>query len=175
MHVQVVRTPTDLRGAIQDACRVQFLAVPEEIEPEVRRAWEHGIFADFTLMEPHDEPGLIASYLESIEEPLAELRSLGVQVVYFTSNGSMSGVAITMTDFLIAPTPTYFRVMEDGALVHLLGAQCPEGHRSAFMYKGENEGGMVRLWPSTEAVEQSFEGAGAMWCATCSMASVGQG
>lgn len=170
MNIQVVRTPTDLRGAIQGACRVHFLLIPEALEPEVRRLWEHGIFADFTYMAPHDEPGLIASYLESIEEPLRDLRALGVQVVYLTSKGSWGNTPITMTDFLIAPTPCYFRLDgDDAALVHLLGANCVDGHR-AFL----SDGPSVRLWRSSEAVEQSFEHYGAPWCVTCSMESVGQ-
>lgn len=158
-----------MRAAINDACRVNFLAIPEGSEPEVRRAWD-GIFADFTYMEPNDEPGLIASYLESITEPLGDLRGLGVQLVYLTSRGSMGGTPMGMTDFIIAPTPCYFRPEGDSsALVHLLGAQC-DGHR-AFLAEGTG----VRLWLSSEAVEESFEHSGAPWCVTCSMAAIGQG
>jgi hypothetical protein len=165
-----------MRGAIQGACRVQFLAIPEALEPEVRRVWEDGIFADFTLMDPHDPPGLTASYLEGIQEPIRELHALGIQLVYLTSRGSMSGVAMTMTDFLIAPTPCYFRVSGDSsAPIHMLGAPCVEGHRTAFISSGEDDGGFVRVWLSTHAVEESFEQSGAPWCATCSMAGVGQG
>lgn len=160
-----------MRGAINDACRVHFLAIPEQIEPEVRRAWE-AIIADFTYIEPNDEPGFIASYLDSIEEPLRDLRALGMQVVYLTSKGSMSGVPMGMTDFLIAPTPCYFRAEGDpSALVHLLGAHCFDGHR-VFL---TGEGTTFALWRSSEAVEQSFERSGAPWCAACSMASIGQG
>lgn len=170
MNVQIVRTPTDMCGAINDACRVHFLAIPKVSEPEIRDAWE-GIFADFTYMEPNDEPGLIASYLSSIEEPLRDLRALGVQLVYITSKGSMSGVPMTMTDFMIAPTPGYFRVEGDvTAPVHMLGAYCADGHRAFIL---EDVG--VRLWRSTEAVEESFEHANTPWCVTCSMASLGQG
>lgn len=170
MNIEVVRTPTDMRGAINDACRVHFLAIPEALEPEVREAWD-GIFADFSYMGPNDEPGLIASYLSSIEEPLRDLRALGIQVVYLTSRGSMGGVSMTKTDFLIAPTPCYFRVEGDAkALVHLLGAPCTDGHR-AFI----EEGVAVGVWRSTEAVEQSFEHSGTPWCVVCSMASIGQG
>jgi hypothetical protein len=155
--------------AINDACRVHFLAIPEAMEPKVRRAWDD-IFADFTYIEPHDEPGLISLYLESIEEPLSDLRALGMQVVYLTSRGSMSGTPMGMTDFLIAPTPCHFREEGDSsALVHLLGAPC-DGHRAFF-----SEGVAVALWLSTEAVEQSFEHSGAPWCVTCSMAGVGHG
>lgn len=163
MNIHVVRTPTDMRSAINDACRVNFLAIPEAMEPEVRHAWE-GIYENFIYMEPNDEPGLIASYLESIEEPLADLRALGMQVIYLTSRGTMGDTPMRMTDFLIAPTPCYFRA-EGSGLVHLLGAQCDEGHRTFL-----TEGSAVRLWLSSEEVEQSFEHSGAPWCPTCSMA-----
>lgn len=170
MNVQVVRTPTDMRGAINDAARVNFILIPEEIEPEIRRAWE-GIYADFAYMSPLDEPGLIASYLESIEEPLGDLRALGMQLVYVTSQGTISGVRMGMTDFTIAPSPCYFRTEGDpSALVHMLGAHCDDGHRAFIV-----EGTAMAVWRSAEAVERSFEHAGTPWCGTCSMASVGQG
>jgi hypothetical protein len=170
MNVQVVRIPTDMRGAINDAARVNFILIPEEMEPEIRRAWD-GIYADFTYMSPLDEPGLIASYLESIEEPLRDLRALGMQVVYVTSRGTLSGVQMGMTDFMIAPSPCYFRVEGDpSALVHMLGAECADGHR-AFI----EEGTAMAVWRSAEAVEQSFEREGTPWCGTCSMASAGHG
>lgn len=159
-----------MRAAINDACRVHFLLIPEQMEPAVRRTWDE-IYADFIYMEPGDEPGLIASYLSSIEEPIRQMHALGVQVVYITSRGSMSGVPMEMTDFLIAPAPCYFRFEGDpSALVHMLGAYC-DGHR-AFIAQ---DGAAVRLWASAKAVEQSFEHSRAPWCATCSMASVGQG
>jgi len=159
-----------MRGAINDAARVNFLLIPEEMEPEVRRAWD-GISADFAYMSPYDEPGLIAPYLESIEDPLRDLRALGMQVVYVTTQGTLSGVRMGMTDFTIAPTTCYFRVEGDpSALVHMLGADCADGHR-AFIVEGTAMG----VWRSAEAVEQSFEHEGTPWCATCSMASVGRG
>jgi hypothetical protein len=170
MTVQVVRTPTDMRGAINDAARVNFILITEEMEPEVRRAWD-GIYADFTYMSPLDEPGFIASYLESIEEPLRDLRALGMQIVYVTSRGTLSGVRMGMTDFTIAPSPCYFRVEGDpSAHVHMLGADCADGDRAFIAEEGD-----MRVWRSVEGVEQSFEHAGTPWCATCSMASVGQG
>jgi hypothetical protein len=170
MNVQVVRTPTDMRAAITEAYFTHNLAIPEALEPNVRRV-TNDIFADFALMSPYDEPGLIASYLESIEEPIRELHSLGVQLVFFTTRGSLSGTPVTATVFMIAPTPCYFRVEGDAsAPVHMLGARC-DGHR-AFSHEDDEVG--VGLWLSTEAVEQSFENSGAPWCVTCSMAGVGQ-
>jgi hypothetical protein len=156
-----------MRAAINDACRVHFLGIPDGIEPDVRRAWD-GVFADFTYIAPNDEPGLISSYLESIEEPLRNLRAVGMQLVYLTSRGSMGETPMGMTDFFVAPTPCYFRAESDSSsLVHLLGAQC-DGHRVFLV-----EGAGVRLWPSSDAVEQSFEHRGAPWCVTCSMAAIG--
>jgi hypothetical protein len=96
VNIYTVNSPTDMRGAINDACRVRFLAIREAFEPEIRQAWD-GIFADFGYMQPNDEPGLIASYLVSIEEPLRDLRSLGMQLVYVTSRGSTGNVPMTMT------------------------------------------------------------------------------
>ncbi|HEV7567182.1 MAG TPA: hypothetical protein VGO31_14630 [Microbacteriaceae bacterium] len=171
MNVQVVRTPTDMRAAITEAYFTHYLAIPEVLEPEVRRAAD-GIFADFALMSPHDEPGLIASYLQSIEEPIRDLHGLGVQLVYFTSRGSVMGTPVNATVFMIAPSPCYLRVEGDAsAPVHMLGARC-DAH-AVFEPDGEEVG--VRLWLSTEAVDASFEHSGAPWCVTCSMASVGRG
>jgi hypothetical protein len=157
-----------MRAAITEAYFVHHLAIPESVEPEVRRATDD-IFADFALMSPYDEPGLIASYLESIEEPIRELRALGAQLVYFTTDGSLSGTPVRATIFMVAPTPCFFRVGGDASeSVHTLGAPC-DAHK-AF----EDEQAGIRLWFSTEAVEQSFEHSGAPWCVTCTMADVGQ-
>jgi hypothetical protein len=170
MYVQVVHTPTDMRNAIREGYRLHFLAIPQEMEPEVRRATDE-IFAGFEYMEPGDDAAFIASYLDSIEEPIRDLRSLGFQLLYVIGSGTFKGVPLTTTEFTVAPSPCYFRVEGDpSALVHLLGAHCDEGHR---VFSSEEELGL-HLWRSTEAVEQSFEHANTPWCPTCSMASVGQ-
>jgi hypothetical protein len=82
--------------------------------------------------------------------------------------GQEEAIPWTNTDFVIAPMPCFFREETMGALVHMLGSRCPEGHRVFG-----KEGAAVAVWLSTEAVEQSFEHANTPWCPTCSMASVG--
>ena len=167
-----------MRTAITDSMRTHFLAIPEEMEPEVRRATDE-IFADLQYIGT-DEPDLLASYLGSIEEPLHELRGLlGIQLVIVTSKGTMTVGSVlgeekqipwTTTDFVIAPLPCFFRADGDAsALVHMLGAHCLDGHR---VFSLQTDVGL-HLWLSTEAVEQSFEHANVPWCSTCSMASVG--
>ena len=171
MDVREIRTPTDMRGAFADAARTHFIGVPEEVEPDMRAAWAE-IYDDFTLMEPaFDPPGLVESYLDSIADPLARLRALGLQLVAITSSGQIELIGTTIqgtqTDFLVAPSPCWFR--RDDAVgdpVHLLGARCIDGHR-VFTESGP----AVRLYRSRETVEQAFEG-NAPWCPTCAMAEI---
>lgn len=78
-----------MRGAFADGARTHLLAVPDALEPDVRAATEE-IFEDFTLIDPvMDPPGLVASYLDSIAEPLGRLRELGMQLVAVKTSGSL--------------------------------------------------------------------------------------
>jgi hypothetical protein len=86
-------------------------------------------------MEPTvDPPGLIDSYLEGIADPLSRLCALGMQLVAVKTSGTIELLGTTMrgtqTDFLIAPSPCWFRrECSRTDPVHLLGARCPDGHR----------------------------------------------
>lgn len=168
MDVWEIRTPTDMRDAFADLAHPHFLAVPDALEPDVRAAWDE-IFDDFALIEPaFDPPGLVASYLDSIADPLARLRGLGIQLVAVKSSGTLAGgTSVTQTDFLVAPSPCWFRRDgETSAPVHLLGARCNDGH-SLFV----ETGAAVQLFRSRGAVEQALENA-VPWCTTCAMAEI---
>jgi hypothetical protein len=166
-----IRTPTDLRDAFAHSARAHFIAIADDIEPDVRRAWDE-IFEDFTLIEPTvDPPGLVSSYLDSVAEPIARLRELGVQLVAVKGSGTVSGpngpIPWTRTDLVIAPDPCWFRNADaaNGA-VHMLGVHCLEGHQ-VFMQTGVP----VRVWLSRDQIEEAFE-RNTPWCTTCGMADV---
>ena len=89
MDVWAIRTPTDLRDAFADSARAHFI-VPNDLEPAVRDVWDE-IFEDFTLIEPALDPlGLVSSYLDSVAEPIARLRELGVQLVAVKGSGTIA-------------------------------------------------------------------------------------
>lgn len=160
-----------MRGAFADGARTHLLAVPDALEPDVRAATEE-IFEDFTLIDPVMDPhGLVASYLDSIAEPLGRLRELGMQLVAVKTSGSLevagNATPWTQTELLVAPSPCWFRRDGDrSAPVHVLGARCDEGHR-VFAENGVG----VQLFRSRVAVEQALEQA-VLWCPTCVMVDV---
>jgi hypothetical protein len=171
VDVWEIRTPTHMRGALGNFARTHFLAVPDELEPDVR-ATASEIFDDYTLIEPEvDPPGLVDSYLESIAGPLARLRALGMQLVVVQTSGTIEIAGTTMqgtqNDLLVAPSPCWFRREGDASdPVHVLGARCNTGHR---VFAESHVA--VELYRSREAIEQAFERA-APWCPTCAMADV---
>lgn len=168
MGVRVIRKPNDLRAVINTQAGPVFL-VHDEFEPELRAAWDE-FSQSFSMLDPdRDEPGLTTAPIEAAAEPLARVRDLDVQVVAVTSPGTMKGVAVMQTTFVLAPDPVWFRADQTSGPVHLLGAPCEDGHR-AFTETEIN----VRAWPSRDLVEQAFEGS-VPWCPTCAMAEIEAG
>lgn len=146
--------------------RHEWVELRPEFEPEVRRLLAE-VFDDLQLISLY-EPGLASAYLDAIEEPLARLQAIGLQLVGITRTGTMTAASGPMpwsqTDYIVAPPVCFFRV--DEGLVHLLGVDCSNAARAAT-----RGGGRLAWWASAEVLERSFEGA-VPWCARCAAESV---
>jgi hypothetical protein len=170
MTVQTIHTPTDFRATVS-ACEFTVhtvVGLPPEVEPEIRRRVD-AIFEDLPYIDAGDY-ALTSSYLESIEQPLAELRAVGLQLVAVSSTGTMSWPAHgpdelaqampwSRTTYLVASDPSYFHLQGEDE-VHVLGAQCPAARR---LVAGDAR---AAFWPAVRLVDAHFEGS-VPWCTTC--------
>lgn len=170
MRVTVIRTPTDMRDVMGLSFRTHNLLIPDQLEPDVRAA-THGIFGDLADI-PASDPALVAAYVDGIEPYLADLHTLGMQLVAVTSKGSLQipeldDIPWSQTDFVIAPQGVWFQALPaDDGLIHCLGAQCPDGHH-VFSLTGVT----IRSWRSEAAVDAAFEG-GPPWCPACTVDAI---
>lgn len=169
--MRVIETPSDFRGLMGDGYSLEVFVRPEpEREPEVRHTIE-AIFNDLEYISPQD-PELFSSYLDSIQEPLADLKAFGLQLAAHKTQGTLEvpagafpaadqqlgPVPWSQTYFFVTPRPCFYRVGDDGN-VHMLGIGCEADHELT------QKGAAVHWW-TAPAVEVAFEGA-VPWCNTC--------
>jgi hypothetical protein len=72
VNIRVIRTPTDMRGAVTMSSRMHFVSIPEDVEPVVRHTTDE-IFRDLPYIDPA-EADVFAAYLDGIEDPPAAAR-----------------------------------------------------------------------------------------------------
>ncbi len=169
--VRVIKTPTDFEPTINSYSYTihKLFQVPPDIEPAIRHILD-AIFNDLPYISS-DEPGLIATYLDAITEPLVKLIEFELQLGAVNTTGKMNipagtldseediEVPWTQTHYFIAINPCFYRPSGDDH-VHILGVKC-QGERTLLL-----EGTEIRHWASHESVEQAFEGI-VPWCDTC--------
>lgn len=177
MFVKVIRTPTDFKRTLgtDDFVLHEWVTPAPEIEPIFRGAVDE-IFSDLQDISA-DEPGIVASYLDQIYQPLMRLQELGIQLVGMVWSGNMQFRAPALgsdemkslpwkrTIYVLAPHPAYYSLSEEKPIrTHIFGIDC-EGSRKIAAGKG----GDVKVWGSREAVERDYE-ARVPWCDTCFLA-----
>ena len=138
-----VRTPTDMRGAIGSHASTINWLLPQkpDIEREVRHAVE-AITHDLQYI-GSDEPELVSSYLDSIEEPLETLASLGFGLSYALRSGPAQWGEAKFDDwqtviFVVSETPLVFTVIHDGepSKLHILNG-CQATRSNIILQKSE--------------------------------------
>jgi transcriptional regulator with XRE-family HTH domain len=176
----LIESAEDFRTAIQRAhhfYRYHILVTPSpDIKAKVYDLIDQ-VFADIWAMEP-DEPGLLTSYVDSIREPVEELKRLGMSFFSIQQRrdifikGRRVGERIPMEDvtyseFFLVPTHGCFRETEDApAPLHRFSSRCPGGISTLLdMVKYEKD-----LCVAVNAIYvMSADGdpSAVLWCDTC--------
>ena len=163
-----IRTPTDLRPAIgSHASTINWLLPPDA---EVERIIRHAVDAIMTDLQyiGHDDADLISSYLDSIEEPLNELSSVGFSLSYAIGSGPAKWGEVAFDDwrtayFVVSESPLVFAAMADDqpSLLHLMNC-CNATKEQIVLQKGEGIFALRRGFVPPEWFEvESY------WCAEC--------
>lgn len=172
MDIHPIRTPTDFGQVMAQSHSVaHWYAATVEWEPEIRQTLAL-VFDDLPYISA-DEPGMVSSYLEGIEDPMRRLGELGLQLfaipttrtVGVRTTDGMQPLEMTYTAFVVAAPSTVFRAGGDGGLAHMLAAGCPEAAADAVAETP------TKWWHSPAVAEQDLEGS-VPWCPRCAMAAV---
>jgi transcriptional regulator with XRE-family HTH domain len=136
------------------------------------------IFSDLWAMEP-DEPHLLASYIESIREPLAELKNMGMALFSIQERrdlfiqGDIPGQRLPLEDvtyghYFLIPIRGCFRQEKKGKTfpLHRFSATCPDAVNTLLQISPKE----LDLWVATNPVYVAGAAGdvdGACWCDTC--------
>lgn len=175
----LIRTPTDFEqtiGGMHSYSKVPLVSPPPEIEPQFRRALDD-IFEDLPYIDS-SEPGLVSSYLNSIEDPLRTLHELGFSLFALVTRstltlpdsplGSPSQRQIPnwrQINYLVVPLNGFFRLgMDTQETVHTFSPQCQLA--VATLAKATQKQMPVIVWGSATIVRAELEGK-VPWCQEC--------
>jgi len=168
LKLRHVHTPTDMRGALGTlAHAVNWLLPPDpEIEKRARHAVE-AITADLFYIGPQDYE-MFPSYLDSIEEPLSELKSTGLGLAYavLAEATKISGQMMenwSSTIYVVSEHPLVFvSIKEDSqSALHLLNG-CEETERSLIRCQADG----VAVFPK-QGFNLSWFDQEKSWCPEC--------
>jgi hypothetical protein len=172
-----VRTPSDFEKTIgAEEYLPCTLAKPNPlVEPLLRKSLDE-IFSDLQYIST-DERDVVASYLNSIEEPLDNLWAMGFMIFAIVTSGTLKtpeGSSISnwrRTYYLVVPKEGFFRVgRELSATVHRFDANCDDGVTA--LSKAAKEKTPVATWSSPEPIKESLEG-NVPWCICCCLDQMG--
>jgi transcriptional regulator with XRE-family HTH domain len=178
----MIESAEDFRTAIQRA--YHFHTYRSLVEPrpgsEARiRELVETVFADLWAMEP-DERELITSYIDSIREPLAELKNMGMT---FFSVQQMRDVFIkgerpgerrpledvTYGHFYLVPVDGCFQEGSDGQRrpLHRFSARCEEAVKTLLRITRKELDMSVAVNPMYVITAEGGEPASVQWCDEC--------
>jgi hypothetical protein len=161
-----ILTPTDFAKSMSSELhQIEILFSPNpDFEPEFRNTLNL-IFNDLELIDTQDSL-LVSSYLDSIAEPLSQLRKWGIQIVAVKQKRKYHTIPMVNTIYYIAPDPCYFQSMDDStSLVHKLGVPCETGNHILSSIK-QYDSLKLKLWFSRSYLQTDFEN-NIPWCSTC--------
>lgn len=171
---RLIGTPTDFSetvGGMGDFIRHPLIMPGPSIEPAFRRTLD-AIFED--LQDVGGIPGLMASYLDGISEPLENLWNLGF-AIFAVSTKLTKRVGLgehvkeikdwQRTFYLIIPHGAFFRIdTELSGVVHKFDPHCVtavSALASACIKKTP-----IHIWLARQAVECDYE-KNVSWCHEC--------
>lgn len=178
----VIESAEDFRVAIQRAYHfyTQRILVEPRPESEARiRELVDLVFADIWAMEP-DEPELITSYIDSIREPLVELKSMGM--IFFSVQerrdvfikGEKPGERLPMEDvtyghFFLVPVDGCFREGGDGQRhpLHRFSARCENAVRALLRITQKELDMSVAANPMDIMTALGSDPDSVQWCDEC--------
>ena len=139
------------------------------MEPVYRQAL-NTIFDDLECI-ASDERDLVSAFLNSIEQPLRDLRMLGFAILGIRTTGKMvlqNGGEMddwNRVYYLIVPREGFFRVGKDlSATVHRFDPKCE--HAIAELVQAAKEKTPISVWRPKELLMQQLEG-NVPWCFVC--------
>jgi hypothetical protein len=168
--VRVLTTPTAFRatlGTDDHIVNTWLPDLPAEVERDLRHA-RSAIFDDRAYIDA-DQPDMVSSYLDGIEEPLRVITGHGYQLAGIVTRGVAvmpegERIAASRCVYVLATDPCLFRIADaEGPLVvHRLGVEC-DGAAALT----DDAHGAVKAWTPDDALVD-FEGA-IPWCSTCAL------
>jgi hypothetical protein len=170
----LVRTPSDLRPTLQSQQFAHSILaqLDPEFEPSVRRAID-AIFVDLQNLDT-DDASMVAVYLDSVEEPLAFLRSLGIDHFALMASGALElpdGRQVPQwgsTHYMLIPRGAFFRpnLEHRSTLVHSFDPMCKDALDDLYVLSRGASG--ATIYRNRPAIEQDFEGS-VPWCHNCAL------
>lgn len=165
----LIQTPTDFGRSMDFTdCVISPLVTPRADKEKVFRETLDEVFGELAYIS--SDPEMVASYLRSIEEPLATLRSFGLALYAICSKGSMSGEGRSTkewkrTYYLVVPANGFFRVGKElGNTVHRFDPNCESA--AGELLQAANKETPVAIWPEKSLIDRELEG-NVPWCVEC--------
>lgn len=178
----MIELAEDFRTAIQRAYHFYIYRSLVEPRPESEariRELVDWVFADLWAMEP-GEPELITSYIDSIREPLAELRAMGMTFFSVQERrdvfikGEKPGEPRPMEDvtygrFFLVPIDGCFREGSDGQRrpLHRFSARCEEAIKTLLRTTQKELDMSVAVNPMYVITAEGGDPASVQWCDEC--------
>jgi hypothetical protein len=158
--IKKIITPSDFEETIgSDLYMKELLFKPNpDFEPLLRNILDR-IFKNLELMDKTDY-SLLSAYLDSIEEPLRELREMRFQIVAIDSQDycHFGEKTIPMSNiiYFIAPDPCYFKIDSiPKSKVHKLGVECEDAIKD--LRNAIDQKFKIHYWYSKDYLEKFFE------------------
>jgi transcriptional regulator with XRE-family HTH domain len=178
----MIESAEDFRVAIQRAYHFYTRRILVEPRPESEariRKLVDLVFADIWAMEP-DEPELTTSYIDSIREPLVELKAMGMTFFSVQERrdvfikGEKPGERLPMEDvtyghFFLAPVDGCFREGGDGQShpLHRFSARCEDAVRTLLRITQKELDMSVAVNPMYVMTAEGSDAASIQWCDEC--------